>query len=159
MDFIIREATIKDAKQILDLIVELAVFEKEPDAVEVTVEDLEKDGFGANPVFKCFVAEYNNEIAGIALVYNRYSTWKGKIIHLEDLIVSDKYRGKGLGTLLLNQVVIYANSLGARRINWEVIDWNEPAIKFYEKKGAKVLRDWDVVQLDAEGIQNYLKNI
>ncbi|MBU2938276.1 GNAT family N-acetyltransferase [Lacinutrix sp. C3R15] len=159
MDFIIREATIQDAKQILDLIVELAVFEKEPNAVEVTVEDLEKDGFGTNPVFKCFVAEYHDEIAGIALVYNRYSTWKGKIIHLEDLIVSNKYRGKGLGTLLLNQVVIYANTLGARRINWEVIDWNEPAIKFYEKKGAKVLRDWDVVQLDAEGIQNYLQNI
>lgn len=159
MNFIIREATIKDAKQILDLIVELAVFEKEPNAVEVTVEDLEKDGFGNNPVFKCFVAEHNSEIAGIAIVYNRYSTWKGKIIHLEDLIVSKKYRGKGLGTLLLNQVVIYGNNLGVKRINWEVIDWNEAAISFYEQKGANVLRDWDVVQLDEMGIKNYLLNI
>jgi GNAT superfamily N-acetyltransferase len=159
MDFIIREATIKDAKQILDLIVELAVFEKEPEAVEVTVQDLEEDGFGSNPVFKCFVAEYQNEIAGIAVVYDRYSTWKGKIIHLEDLIVSQKYRGKGLGTLLLNQVVIYGNKLGVKRINWEVIDWNEPAISFYEQKGANVLRNWDVVQLDEMGIKNYLLNI
>lgn len=159
MDFIIREAIKKDAKQILDLILELAIYEKEPDAVEVTIKDLEEDGFGDAPVFKCFVAEYNKEIAGIALVYKRYSTWKGKIIHLEDLIVSQKYRGKGLGTLLLNQVVVYGSKLGVKRINWEVIDWNEPAINFYEKKGAKVLRDWDVVQLDENGIKNYLLNI
>lgn len=159
MDYIIREATKQDAKQILDLIVELAVFEKEPNAVEVTINDLEQDGFGNNPVFKCFVADYNSEIAGIALVYNRYSTWKGRILHLEDLIVSKKYRGKGLGTLLLDQVVVYGNELGVKRINWEVIDWNEAAISFYEKKGAKVLRDWDVVKLDEEGMKNYLKNI
>ncbi|MDO6596520.1 GNAT family N-acetyltransferase [Oceanihabitans sp. 2_MG-2023] len=159
MNYIIRDAIKSDVKQILDLIVELAVFEKEPNAVEVTIKDLEEDGFGDTPVFKCFVAEFNNEIAGIALVYNRYSTWKGKIIHLEDLIVSEKHRGKGLGTLLLNQVVIYGNQLGVKRINWEVIDWNQPAIDFYEQKGAKVLRDWDVVQLDENGIKNYLLNI
>ena len=80
-------------------------------------------------------------------------------IHLEDLIVTDKMRGSGLGTALLNEVVQYAAGLGVKRINWEVIDWNEPAIKFYESKGAKVLRDWDVVQLDEAGIEKYLSKI
>jgi len=159
MDFLIREATKKDAKQILGLIKELADFENELPEVELTVKDLENDGFSENPVFKCFVAESKKDIAGIALVYNRYSTWKGKSLHLEDLIVNEKYRGKGLGTLLLDEVVKYGNHLGVKRINWEVLDWNEPAIKFYEKKGANVLRDWDVVQLNEKGINAYLKNI
>ncbi|MFD2822346.1 GNAT family N-acetyltransferase [Lacinutrix iliipiscaria] len=159
MNFLIREATKNDAGQILDLIKELADFEKEPHEVEVTVNDLQKDGFNTQPAFKCFVAENENDIVGMALVYNRYSTWKGKILHLEDLIVSEKFRGQGLGTLLLNQVVKYGHALGVKRINWEVIDWNEPAIAFYEKKGAKVLRDWDVVQLSEQGIKDYLSKI
>ena len=159
MDFFIREATKNDADQILDLIKELADFEKELHEVEVTVQDLQQDGFNTTPKFKCFVAENNMNIAGIALVYNRYSTWKGKIIHLEDLIVSEKYRGHGIGTLLLDEVVKYAKQLDVKRINWEVLDWNEPAIAFYEKKGAKVLRDWNVVQLNEQGIKNYLAKI
>ncbi|MDX1277475.1 GNAT family N-acetyltransferase [Oceanihabitans sediminis] len=160
MKFFVREAVKEDAKQILDLIVELAVFEKEPNAVELTIEDLEKDGFGENPAFTCFIAATEaNEIAGIALIYYRYSTWKGKVIHLEDLIVSEKHRGKGIGTLLLDKVVLYASELGVKRVNWEVLDWNEPAIAFYEKKGANVMRDWNVVQLDEQGIKNYIANI
>ncbi len=94
----------------------------------------------------------------MALIYPRYSTWKGAIIHLEDLIVTEKMRGSGLGTALLNEVVKYGHARGAKRINWEVIDWNEPAIEFYESKGARVMRDWDVVQLDEQGIANYLTN-
>ncbi|KJD36464.1 GNAT family acetyltransferase [Tamlana sedimentorum] len=159
MNYTIRKSVKTDMPQVLDLINELAIYEKEPDAVEVTLKDLENDGFGENPAFLCFVAEINNSIEGIALIYNRYSTWKGKIIHLEDLIVSQKMRGKGLGTALLNQVVKYGHSIGVKRINWEVLDWNEPAIKFYESKGANVMRDWDVVQLSEAGIKNYLSKI
>ncbi|MCB4807473.1 GNAT family N-acetyltransferase [Tamlana sp. 62-3] len=159
MNYTIRKSVKSDMPQVLDLINELAIYEKEPDAVEVTLKDLENDGFGENPAFLCFVAEIDNKVEGIALIYNRYSTWKGKIIHLEDLIVSQKMRGKGLGTALLNQVVKYGHSIGVKRINWEVLDWNEPAIKFYESKGANVMRDWDVVQLSETGIKNYLSKI
>ena len=155
----IRLATKSDMKSVYDLIVELAVFEKEPDAVEVTVDDLEEDGYGKHPKFTCFVAESNDEIVGAALVYKRYSTWKGEVLHLEDLIVKESMRGSGLGTVLLNEVVKHGAKMGVKRISWEVIDWNEPAIAFYEKKGANVMRDWDVVHLNENGIKNYLNNI
>tara|TARA_R110002051_G_scaffold144715_1_gene217713 strand:- start:795 stop:1280 length:486 start_codon:yes stop_codon:yes gene_type:complete len=158
-DFTIRDAQAKDMGSVLQLINELAVFEKEDNAVEVTVDDLVRDGFGEHKLFHCFVAESNGKIEGMALVYPRYSTWKGPTVHLEDLIVTEKMRGSGLGTALLDQVVTYGHGLGVKRINWEVLDWNEPAIKFYEAKGADVKRDWDVVHLDEKGIQNYIKNI
>lgn len=144
---------------VLGLIQELAVFEEEPDAVEVTVEDLKNDGFGDHPAFKCFVAEVDNEVQGTAIVFNRFSTWKGRILHLEDLVVSQKMRGHGLGTALLDRVVMHGYELGVKRINWEVLDWNEGAIKLYESKGAKVLRDWNVVHLDENGIKNYISNL
>lgn len=159
MDYTIRNAVKNDMPQVLHLIKELASFEKEPDAVEVTAESLKEDGFGEHPAFHCFVAEVNSKIEGIALIYNRYSSWKGKILHLEDLIVSQSMRGSGLGTALLDKVVKHAYDLGVKRVNWEVIDWNEPAIAFYEKKGAKVLRDWDVVWLDEIGIKNYVAKL
>lgn len=159
MDYTIRDAVAEDMPYVLDLIRELARFENEADAVEVTVDDLVRDGFNDNPKFHCFVAESGGSIVGMALVYNRYSTWKGPIIHLEDLVVSETMRGSGLGTALLNAVVRYGADRGVKRINWEVLDWNENAITFYEKKGARVLRDWDVVQLDENGIQNYLDTI
>jgi ribosomal protein S18 acetylase RimI-like enzyme len=159
MHYTIRDAVAEDMPEVLDLIRELASFEKEADAVEVTVDDLVRDGYGENALFHCFVAESGTEIVGMALVYNRYSTWKGPIIHLEDLVVSEAMRGSGLGTALLDAVVVYGAKIGVKRINWEVLDWNEQAIAFYEKKGARVLRDWDVVQLDEKGIQNYLNKI
>ncbi|WP_375323348.1 GNAT family N-acetyltransferase [Flagellimonas sp. GZD32] len=159
MDFSIRDARPEDMEQVLGLIQELANFEKEPNAVEVTVEDLINDGFEGEKMFHCFVAETSNGIAGIALVYPRYSTWKGPAIHLEDLIVSESMRGSGLGSALLDEVIKYGHGLGVKRICWEVLDWNEPAIEFYEKKGAKVLRDWDVVQMDETGIKNYMETI
>ena len=159
MDYTIRDATKEDMLQVLNLIQELAIFEKEKNAVEVTIQDLQKDGFGEHPEFKCFVAECNKTVEGIALVYKRYSTWKGPILHLEDLVVSERMRGLGLGTALLDKVVKYGNDLRVKRINWEVLDWNEKAIKLYEKKGAKVLRDWNVVHLDEQGIKNYLSKI
>lgn len=155
----IRLATIDDLPKVLELIKELAHFEHEEHQVEVTVEELERDGFGEHPSFTCFVGEFKGEIKGMALVYYRYSTWKGIVLHLEDLIVSQDMRGFGLGTKLLDEVVKYGHSLGVKRISWEVLDWNEQAIKLYEKKGAKVLRDWDVVKLDEQGIKNYLSNL
>lgn len=154
-----RLATIQDMSRVLELINELAIFEKEESAVEVTISDLERDGFGDNPKFTCFVAEVASSVEGIALVYPRYSTWKGEVLHLEDLIVSEKCRGKGLGTKLLDAVVKYGKRIGVKRICWEVLDWNETAITFYEKKGANVMRDWNVVHLDEKGIENYLNQL
>lgn len=159
MTFTIRNANKNDMPQVLSLIKELAIFEKEEHAVEVTVNDLEQDGFGNNPAFHCFVAEVNNKVEGIALVYYRYSTWKGKALHLEDLIVSEAMRGSGIGTALLDEVVRYGHNLGVKRINWEVLDWNEPAITFYEKKGANVMRDWNVVHLNEQAIKNYISKL
>ncbi|TKD66479.1 GNAT family N-acetyltransferase [Flavobacterium sp. ASW18X] len=156
MEIKIRIAEKKDVESMYRLIKELALFEKEPDAVKISEADLEKAGFGAQPLYHCFVAEAEEQIIGMALVYPRYSTWQGPVIHLEDLIVTQSYRGKGLGSKLLDAVVAYGKEQGVRRISWEVLDWNEPAIKFYESKGANVMRDWDVVQLDQKGIENYL---
>ena len=144
--------------EVLTLIKELAVFEKEANAVEVTIEQLCNDGFGDNPLFHCFVAEYDAKIIGMALVYPRYSTWKGPALHLEDLIIKEEYRGHGIGSALLTSVIQYGNALGVKRICWEVLDWNDPAITFYESKGAKVMRDWDVVQLDEKGIKEFINN-
>jgi GNAT superfamily N-acetyltransferase len=157
MKVLVRDAIKTDAPAIHALIAELAVFEKLPNAVEVTIEELENHGFGENPLFHCFVAEVENAVVGIALVYPRYSTWCGPVIHLEDLIVTQTMRGKGVGSALLEKVVRYGKEKGVRRIGWEVLDWNESAIKFYESKGAKVLRDWDVVQLNQEGINKFLE--
>ena len=159
MNFTIRKARKEDMGQVLDLIKALAVFEKEPDAVEVSEAYLKEKGFAEHPSFQCFVAEVNDSIEGIALVYMRFSTWKGEVLHLEDLIVNQNMRGKGLGEALLNEVVKFGNELGVKRISWEVLDWNTPAIEFYEKKGAKVMRDWNVVQLDEQGIKNYLSKL
>jgi GNAT superfamily N-acetyltransferase len=93
----------------------------------------------------------------MALCYPRYSTWKGLVIHLEDLIVTESARGRGLGGALLTAVIRYARDRGARRASWEVLDWNDPAIDFYEARGARILSDWNLVQLDAGGIEKYLE--
>ncbi|HEA20344.1 MAG TPA: GNAT family N-acetyltransferase [Pricia antarctica] len=159
MDFKIRSAVEADMPHVLQLVQELAVFEKEADAVEISVEDLKKDGFGADKLFDCFVGESQGDLVGMALIYPRYSTWKGPVIHLEDLIVTERMRGSGLGSALLAEVVKYGSRLGVKRISWEVIDWNAPAIAFYESKGATVMRDWDVVQLDEKGMRNFLANL
>lgn len=155
---LIRKGTKADMPAVLDLIRELAIFEKEPDAVVVTAADLEKDGFGENPLFHTFIAEVDNEIVGMALYYYRYSTWKGKTIHLEDLIVKEKMRGTGLGMALYSEIMRQGKEDGVRRIEWNVLDWNQNAIDFYEKSGARVLDDWRVVQMTKEGIDDFLSN-
>ena len=153
---IIRKATKNDMPSVLELIQELATFEKEPDAVVVTVADLIRDGFSENPLFQCFVAEEENEIIGMALFYYRYSTWKGKTIHLEDLIVKENKRGTGAGFALYKEIIKQGKAENVRRIEWNVLDWNTPAIDFYEKSGAKVLGDWRVVHMDDKGIEQFL---
>lgn len=156
MSFMVRKAERQDMPQVLDLIKELAVFEKEPDAVEVTVEDLEKEGYGNNPLFHCFVAELDEKIVGIALVYYRFSTWKGRTIHLEDLIVSESHRGTGIGMALYKKVMEFADDNKVKRVEWNVLDWNTNAIKFYENTGAHILDDWRVVQMSKEGLDNFV---
>lgn len=152
MNVNIRKAEKKDMLQVLELIKELAVFEKEPDAVDVTVSDLETEGFDNN-LFTCFVAETETEIVGMALVYFRFSTWKGRTVHLEDLIVKQEYRSDGIGTLLYKNVVKYAKTQGVKRVEWVVLDWNKNAIDFYKKSGATLLKDWYLVQLGEEDIK------
>jgi len=153
----IRAGEKEDMKAVLSLIQELAEFEKEPEAVIVTEEDLIRDGFGEHPLFHVFVAEIEAEIVGIAFYYYRYSTWKGKIIHLEDLVVKNNMRGKGVGYALYSEIIRQAQRDNVKRIDWNVLDWNTPAIDFYEKTGAKVLKEWHVAQMDEAGIADFIE--
>jgi len=155
---IIRKGEKADMTEVLALITELAIFEKEPNAVLVTVADLERDGFSENPLFRTFVAEIDGNIIGMALYYYRYSTWKGKTIHLEDLVVTEQFRGSGAGFALYSEIIKQGKKDKVRRIEWNVLDWNTPAIAFYEKSGATILKDWLVAQMDENGIEMFLKN-
>lgn len=159
MEFNIRKATKADMPDVLELIKELAAFENEPDAVETTVETLEKEGFGDNPLFTCFVAEVDGQIEGMALVYYRFSTWKGRTLHLEDLIVREEKRGTGLGSALYRKVITFAQEQGLKRVEWVVLDWNQHAIDFYARSGANILKDWYTVQMDTEGIKKFVEKV
>lgn len=158
MSFIVRQGQEKDVQSVLDLIIELAIFEKEPDAVEITIEDLKRDGFSDQPKFKFFVAEENNVVIGIALFYERYSTWKGKTIHLEDLMVTESKRKIGAGKALYKAVLKYAYDNNFNRVAWEVIDWNTNAINFYKSTGATYLNDWSVVQMNKSNLEKFINN-
>jgi GNAT superfamily N-acetyltransferase len=158
MDFIVRQGEEKDMHSVFDLITELAVFEKEPDAVDISVTDLINDGFSENPKFKIFVAEQENQIIGIALFYERYSTWKGRTIHLEDLIVTKNKQKIGAGKALYTAVLKYAFDHNYNRVAWEVIDWNQNAIDFYKSTGATYLNDWSVVQMNKENLAKFIQN-
>jgi len=154
MKYNIREANKNDMQKVLELIKELAKFEKELDQVELNVTDLIEDSFNKS-LFKTFIAEQNQTIIGAAIIYYRYSTWKGKSMHLEDLIITKEKRNCGVGTLLLSQIINYARKEKIKRVSWEVINWNENAIEFYLNKGAKIKKDWSIVHLDENGIKNY----
>lgn len=158
MSFIIREGQKEDMNSVFELIVELAVFEKLPNEVEITVEDLIKDGFSEKPKFKTFVAIEEGKIIGTALFYERYSTWKGRVLHLEDLIVTNEKRGSGIGIALYKAVLKYAYDFGAKRVVWDVLDWNKNAIDFYKKTGATILDDWQVVHMREDGLKNFIEN-
>lgn len=159
MNHTIRKAQAEDMPAVLALITELAVFEKEPNAVQISVDTLITHGTGPNPLFTCFVAENEGKIVGMALVYYRFSTWEGKSLHLEDLIISENYRGKGYGKALYDEVMRYAVSKGVNRVEWVVLDWNTPAIKFYENSGALLLKDWHLVQMNKERLEKYMNSI
>ena len=158
MSFIIREGQKEDMKDVLILIKELALFEKLPKEVEITEEDLIHDGFSDQQKFKTYVAEEDGIIIGTALFYERYSTWKGRVIHLEDLIVTQDKRGLGIGLALYKSVLKFAYDLGAKRVVWDVLSWNKNAIDFYESTGATVLDDWQVVHMREQALKNFIEN-
>lgn len=154
----IRKGEKKDMPQVLALIKELAHFEKEPNAVEIDTAYLIENGFSKKPAFFTYVAEIDNEIVGMALFYYRFSTWKGKSIHLEDLIVKQNVRGKGIGKALYDTVLQFAYQAKVKRVEWVVLDWNKNAIDFYKKSGAIILDDWLTVQMPGENLKNYLQS-
>jgi GNAT superfamily N-acetyltransferase len=142
MDTIIRRAVAEDCPRLLELINELAVYEKAPEEVTVTLAHFTESGFGPNPVWCAFVAEADGEIKGFALYYIRYSTWKGQRMYLEDILVTESYRGKGLGKLLFDRLIEEAKEKNFSGIVWQVLEWNEPAINFYKKYNSSFDPEW-----------------
>jgi len=142
MSITIRVAEREDCPRLLELINELALYEKAPEEVTVTIDEFMDAGFGENKVWKAFVAEDNNNIIGFALYYTRYSTWKGCRLYLEDFIVTEEYRGKGAGKLLFETVIQEAKDKNYNGMVWQVLDWNEPAINFYKKYAADIEAGW-----------------
>jgi GNAT superfamily N-acetyltransferase len=142
MQINLRVAVKEDCPRLLDLVHELALFEKAPEEVTVTLKEFEDAGFGEKPVWKTFVAEVDGVIVAFALYYIRYSTWKGCRMYLEDLIVTESWRGKGVGKLLFDRLIVEAREMGFNGMTWQVLDWNEPAIKFYKKYEADISPGW-----------------
>ncbi|MBV9963552.1 MAG: GNAT family N-acetyltransferase [Parafilimonas sp.] len=142
MNITIRRAERKDCASMFELIHELAEFERAPHEVTATLEHFEESGFGKNPVWWGFVAEENNLIIGFVLYYIRYSTWKGQRMYLEDFLVTEKARGKGVGKMLFDRLIEEAREKKFNGIVWQVLDWNEPAIQFYKKYNAKIENEW-----------------
>jgi len=140
--FVIRKAVKEDCPQILELIHELAVYERAPDEVTVTLQHFEESGFGKNPVWWAFVAEIDGIIMGFALYYIRYSTWKGQRMYLEDIVVTEHMRGKGLGAALFERLLKEMHEKKLNGIVWQVLEWNEPAINFYKKYNATFDNEW-----------------
>lgn len=151
----IRNGAKMDLPRVLELIKELAQFEKASDQVSNTVERMEQDGFGANPVYGFFVAEDGEEIVGLSLYYFRYSTWKGKRLYLEDIIVTENRRGKGLGKLLFERTMKYSLEQGCSGMMWQVLNWNKPAIDFYKKYQARLDEEWLNGYLEADQIVSF----
>lgn len=142
MNTLIRKATSNDMQDVFNLIVELAIYEKAPNEVINSPQQLVNDGFGQHPLFICFVAELEGKIIGMSLNYIRYSTWKGPVLYLEDLIVTDSMRGKGIGKELFQHTLNYAKENGFKRLQWQVLDWNQPAINFYQTFKAGFDPEW-----------------
>lgn len=151
----IRPAVIEDVPKILELIHGLAVYEKEPNAVDTTEEDLIRDGFGKNPMFHVLMGEIDSQVQGFALYFFNYSTWKGRPgLYLEDLFVVPEYRGKGLGVELLKELARVAIEKQCRRMEWMCLDWNQPARDFYGDIGAIELNEWITYRMLPEKIKN-----
>jgi GNAT superfamily N-acetyltransferase len=154
MQINLRVAVKEDCPRLLELVHELALFEKAPAEVTVTLEEFIDAGFGEKPVWKTFVAEVDGIIVGFALYYIRYSTWKGCRMYLEDLIVTESWRGKGVGKLLFDRLILEAREMGFNGMSWQVLDWNEPAIKFYKKYEAALDGAWINGSLSKKQIMN-----
>jgi GNAT superfamily N-acetyltransferase len=154
MAITIRQATQEDVPQILDFICGLAAYEREPDAVTATEADLLRDGFGPSPIFFCLMAEQDGAPAGFAFYFFSYSTWLGRPgLYLEDLFVYPEFRGLGIGKALLQRVAAIAVEKGCPRLQWEVLDWNTPAIEFYQAMGAEFMDTWRNVRVTGEALQ------
>lgn len=154
----IRKGVIRDLPEVLALIKELAEYEKAPLEVENSLAEMQKDGFGDHPIYRLYVAELDQKIVGIAIFYYKYSTWKGKCIFLEDIIVTEKMRGNKIGALLFEKVISIAKEEQVRRLEWQVLDWNEPAINFYKKYNANLDPEWINGKLVYEQLQNFKLN-
>ncbi|HEX5025260.1 MAG TPA: GNAT family N-acetyltransferase [Agriterribacter sp.] len=147
MNIVIRPAEKEDCKRLMELINELAVYEKAPDEVTVTFDHFVESGFGANPVWWAFVAEVpdangGTQIVAFALYYIRYSTWKGQRMYLEDIVVTEEWRGKGIGKLLFDRLITEGREKKLVGMMWQVLEWNEPAIRFYKKYRADFDAEW-----------------
>ena len=138
----IRRAKMADIPDLMRLIKELAVYERAPEKVSNTEERMAEDGFGDQPLFDAFVAEYQGEIIGMAITYYRYSTWRGKCLYLEDLIVTEEKRGLGAGKLLFERCLDFARETNCVYMNWQVLDWNTPSIDFYKRYGTEFDNEW-----------------
>ena len=143
MNIVIRKALKEDCKRMMELIHELALYEKAPEEVTVNFDHFVESGFGEKPVWWAYVADLDNKVEGFALCYVRYSTWKGQRLYLEDLLVTEKLRGKGVGKLLFDQLIEECNAGNYSGMAWQVLDWNEPAINFYKKyEGVLIDSGW-----------------
>lgn len=151
----IRKGTPADLPQVLDLIIELAIYEKAPNEVTNTVEQMMEDGFGPNPVYGLTVAEADQEIIGISIFYDRYSTWKGRMLYLEDIVVRESWRGKGIGHQLFQATMKIALDENYKGMVWQVLDWNEPAIRFYKKYDANLDPEWINGKLTRNQLEAY----
>lgn len=158
MNFAIRKGVKADIPATLNLVKELAIYEKAPNEVTVTIEEMEQDGFGPNPIFNFFVAEAENKIVGIALYYIKYSTWKGKCVFLEDIVVTESFRKHGIGKKLFDEVVKVSKEMKVPRMEWQVLEWNEPAINFYKKVNTNFDTEWINCKLTGTQIQHYKLN-
>ena len=148
----IRSAGTADVPVILQLIRGLAEYERAPHEVAIGEAELMRDGFGKRPLFECLIADLNSEPVGMALFFPIYSTWKGASIHLEDLFVLPAARGLGIGKALLKRVASIAGERGAARLQWDVLDWNQPAIDFYQSLGAKFMDEWRIMRVTGEAL-------
>lgn len=155
MNIRVRKGEIVDLPQVLELIKELATYEKAPNEVTVTVQDMERDGFGKEKIFDFFIAEDASGIKGMALFYTKYSTWKGKCLFLEDIIVKESQRGKGIGAMLFEEVIKVAKERKVQRMEWQVLEWNEPALNFYKKYKATLDPEWINGKLVYEQLQSF----
>ena len=156
---IIRKGIKSDVPAVFSLVQELAHFEQAPDQVITSAEQYEKDGFGESPLFEFFVAEDEKDgVVGIAFFYVGYSTWKGKMVYLDDLVITEAWRRKGIGSLLMNRLIAHSKEIGAQQLRWHVLDWNTPAIRMYENMNAELDGEWITCKMTREQLESWVSD-